>query len=151
MHTPVAKLLRPRGGVCHTSPDVSVAEVVRILHERNFGSILILDSESKIQGIFTERDLLRRVVAVGLDPESTDIRSVMTRDVFVVDKSTSRIDVHQIMERKHIRHVPVMDDKTVLGVISLRDILRSENEEKDFEIDQLKGYVTSKPYPSYPR
>ncbi len=151
MNTPVANLLRYGGDVCHTTPNVPVSEAVRMLSDRNLGSIIIMDSEGNLQGIFTERDLLRRVVAAGLDPESTTLESVMTRDVYVVDKSTARGDVRQIMEKKHIRHVPVVDGQNVLGVISLRDVLRSENAEKDFEIDQLRGYVTDKPYPSYPR
>jgi len=119
--------------------------------KENIGSILILDTSRKLVGIFTERDLLTRVVAAGLDPAETPIETVMSRDVVTVKCNALRKDVHNIMKVKHVRHVPVMEEGEVVGVVSLRNIIRSANAEKDFEIEQLRGYVTDQPYPTYPR
>jgi len=116
----------------------------------NTGSVLILDESGVLIGIFTERDLLTRVVAAGLDPAATPIEDVMSRDVITVRANALRRDVHNIMKSKNVRHVPVINGPDVIGVVSLRDILRSANAEKDFEIGQLKDYITNRPYPSYP-
>lgn len=150
MNTPVTRLIRPNGHVVMVGPEITVDKAVQTMVDQNVGSIVVLDSDNSLIGIFTERDLLRRVVAKNLDPSKTTIDSVMTRNVHVVDRTADRRDVHRIMDAEHIRHIPVVDGSTVLGVVSLRDVLRSENEEKDFELSQLRGYVSDKPYPSYP-
>jgi signal-transduction protein with cAMP-binding, CBS, and nucleotidyltransferase domain len=140
MHRRVSDLLRRGGVVIYTTPDTTVFEAVQKLSHHNVGSILVLSSSRSLAGIFTERDLLQRVVAKGLDPKSTKIGDVMTKDVIVVTTETSRHEVLQIMDQQHIRHVPVSDGTQLLGVISLRDVLRFDNAEKDFEIEQLKQY-----------
>lgn len=151
MNTPVAKLLRTDGLVVYARPEAMIAEAVKLMNDHNTGSILILGDDNSLIGIFTERDVLRRVVGPGLDPNTTPVEKVMTTEVVGVDLTARRMEVRQIMEKQHIRHVPIMEDDKVIGIVSLRDILRSENAEKDFEIDQLKSYVTAKPYPTYPR
>lgn len=151
MNTPVSKLLRTDRLVVHTRPGSMIAEAVKLMNDHNTGSILILDEDNSLIGIFTERDVLRRVVGPGLDPNTTPVEKVMTTEVVGVDLTARRKEVRHIMETQHIRHVPILEDDKVIGIISLRDILRSETAEKDFEIDQLKSYVTAKPYPVYPR
>lgn len=141
----VFDLLRKGGVVVYSSPDTSVAEAVRKMARHNIGSILVLSSARELVGIFTERDLLQRVVAPGLDLSSTLLGDVMTKDVIVVNANTSRDAVLELMDTKHIRHVPVSDGVQLLGVISLRDVLRFENAEKDFEIEQLKQYFLQEP------
>jgi signal-transduction protein with cAMP-binding, CBS, and nucleotidyltransferase domain len=150
MRTPVSIILRNQGKTVTAHRDLTVLDAVRTMSERNVGSILIVDEKDELLGIFTERDLLKRVTAASLDPGDTTISEVMTSDVIVVGRDADRQTVHSIMREKHVRHIPVLDGRRVLGVISLRDVLRSENEEKSFELDQLKRYVTEKPYPSYP-
>lgn len=150
MNTPVSSLLRPHCDLVQTTPESTVLDAVHEMTSRNTGSILIMDSTGNLVGIFTERDLLKRVVAAGLDPSNTLIETVMSLDVVTVKCTAHRKDVHKIMKAKHIRHIPVIHDGQVAGVISLRDILRSANAEKDFEIDQLREYATNHPYPSYP-
>ncbi|GMQ81434.1 MAG: CBS domain-containing protein [Rhodothermia bacterium] len=150
MNTPVYRLIRSVGQVVSVRAEVAVDKAVKTMVDLNVGSVVVLDSDESLIGIFTERDLLRRVVGKNLIPGKTTIDSVMTRNVHVVDRSADRRDVHQLMDREHIRHVPIVDGGTVLGVVSLRDVLRSENAEKEFELTQLRGYVSDKPYPSYP-
>ncbi len=150
MNTPVSRLIRSDGQVVSVRAEVMVDQAVETMVDQNVGSIVVLDRDEILIGIFTERDLLRRVVGKNLIPGKTTIESVMTRNVFVVDRTADRRDVHQMMDSEHIRHIPIVDEGTVLGVVSLRDVLRSENAEKEFELTQLKGYVSDKPYPSYP-
>ncbi len=145
MHRRVSDLIRRGGVVIYTSADATVCDAVQILSRHNVGSILILSSDGTLAGIFTERDLLQRVVARGLDPAVTKIGDVMTHNVIVVASDTSRDEVLQLMDQKHIRHVPVSDGQQLLGVISLRDVLRFDNAEKDFEIEQLKQYFLQEP------
>lgn len=145
MRRRVIDLLRKGGVVIYSSPDTTVAEAVQKMGRHNIGSILILSPRRELVGIFTERDLLQRVVVPGLDPSGTKLSEVMTADVIVVQSDASRDEVLEIMDTKHIRHIPVTDGVQLLGVISLRDVLRFENAEKEFEIEQLKRYFLQEP------
>lgn len=137
----VADLLQSGGVLIHTSPHTSVAEAVQRMAQHNIGSVVVLENGRNLVGIFTERDLLQRVVVKKRNPETTRIGDVMTSDVIVVSAETPRDEVLQIMEKHHIRHIPVSDGRQLLGVISLRDVLRFENAEKEFEIEQLREYI----------
>jgi len=150
MHQSVSELLRNGGVIIYTAPSATVAEATKKMAFHNVSSILVLENNETLVGIFTERDLLRRVVVEGLDPNTTQITDVMTPNVMVVTRDTPLGQVHLLMKEKHIRHIPVADKDRLLGVISFRDLLRFENQEKDFEINQLKDYVLHKPYPVYP-
>ena len=145
MRRRVSDLLRKGGVIIYSSPDTTVAEAVKKMGRHNIGSILVLSSRRDLVGIFTERDLLQRVVASGLDPAATMLGDVMTKDVLVVGADASRDEVLQLMDAKHIRHVPVSDGNQLLGVISLRDVLRFEKAEKEFEIEQLRQYFLQEP------
>ena len=146
----VSEILRKKGVVVCTTEEASVTDAVRQMATQHVGSVLVLDRDERLAGIFTERDLLERVVANDLDPKTTRIGEVMTRDVLIVSATTPREEVLQIMNSRHIRHVPVSDGEHLLGVISLRDVLRVENAEKEFEIEQLRQYVMQEPSPYAP-
>lgn len=106
---------------------------------------------TELLGIFTERDLLHRVVNENRNPATTPVREVMTEDVVVVSADTPRGDVIDLMNEKPFRHLPIAQDDQLVGVISLRDVLRFENRQQAFEIEQLREYVLEKPYhPTYP-
>jgi len=150
MTTRISKILRASTRVIRVGPKTTVLEAVGVMMTQNVASVIVLDENEKLIGIFTERDLLRRVVAPGLDPATIHIEKVMTDRVHTVDQNATSEEVRALMENHHIRHVPVVVDGAVMDVISLRDILRCENEDKTFEIDQLMGYVSNKPYPRYP-
>ena len=150
MHRPATDLLRNGGVIIYTVPEATVAEATKKMAFHNVSSILVLENNRTLIGIFTERDLLRRVVVEGIDSNTTRISEVMTRNVIVVSRDTPLRQVHLLMNEKHIRHIPVADEDQLLGVISLRDLLRYENQVKEFEINQLKDYLLNKPYPVYP-
>ena len=141
MRRRVVDLLQSGGVLIYTSPSTCVADAAQRMAQHNIGSILVMDKGRHLVGIFTERDLLQRVVVQNRDPKTTKIEDVMTRDVIVVAADTPREEVLQMMEKHHIRHIPISDGRQVLGVISLRDVLRFENAEKEFEIEQLREYI----------
>ena len=146
----VSDLLRTGGVLIYTAPSTSVLDAIGKMAQHNVGSILVLENHRELVGIFTERDLLRRVVLEGKDPAQTPIREVMSKEVIVVSADTPRSEVLALMTKHHCRHIPVADEDRLLGVISLRDLLRFENKAKDFEITQLREYVLERPYPKYP-
>jgi len=150
MQRPISELLERSGILIYTAPSTSVRDAVKTMAEHNVGSILVMKDNRDLVGIFTERDLMQRVVSEGLDPETTPIRDVMTKDVIVVSGDTSRSDALNLMNEKHLRHLPVADDDNLYGIVSLRDLLKFEQEMQQFEIDQLREFVYQKPYPSYP-
>lgn len=126
-------------GIVHVSPQTTVADAVRTMAENNVGAVVILESK-RLAGIFTERDLLRRVVAQGRDPGATPISEVMTANVIVAKSDDSYEEVLQIMNTTKCRHIPIVEGESLKGIVSMRDLLRYDNEEKAFEVDQLKSY-----------
>lgn len=150
MERPIAELIRHHGVIIHTDPETSVQHAVAIMAQHNIGSVLVFRDNTELLGIFTERDLLHRVVDAGKDPATTPIRAVMTEDVIVVSADTPRGDVVDLMRERAFRHVPIAQEDQLIGVVSLRDVLRFENRQQAFEIEQLREYVLEKPYPTYP-
>lgn len=149
MHQKVADLLRNGGVVVYVTPQTTVAEAARKMARHNVSSVIVLDQQRRLAGIFTERDLLRRVVVEERDAAQTPVGEVMTTDVVVARPDMPRREVLQLMNSRHIRHIPVADESGLIGVISLRDVLRFENLEKDFEIEQLRQYLFQTPTPGY--
>jgi CBS domain-containing protein len=150
LERPISELLRRAGVLVYTAPETSVQSAVETMAQHNIGSILVMEDGEDLVGIFSERDLLTRVIAEGLDPASTPVRDVMTKDVIVVSGETSRREALHIMQEQHIRHLPIADDKKLYGIVSLRDLLAFEQEMQAQEIEQLRRFVYDKPYPSYP-
>jgi len=150
MKRPISELLKRSGVLIYTAPSTSVREAVATMSDHNIGSILVMENNQKLVGIFSERDLLNRVVNEDLDPAKTPIHEVMTPDVVVVSGETARSDALQIMQENHIRHLPIADDDKLYGIVSLRDLLSFEKELREQEVEQLRRFVYDKPYPSYP-
>lgn len=148
MYERIGDLLRSGRALVFVTPTSSVQETVELMDSHNVGSVLILDEKTELSGIFTERDLAKRVVAKGLDPRKTSISEVMTKDVVVADAKMRASAVFQLMDSKKCRHIPVADGKRILGVVSLREILRKEKSLKEIEIDQLRSYFLDPGYPA---
>ena len=150
LERPISEFLDRAGVLVYTAPETPVQQAAETMSQHNIGALLILEDHENLVGIFSERDLLNRVVSDGLDPTVTPVRDVMTGDVIVVSDETSRGEALRIMQENHIRHLPVADDDTLYGIISLRDILQFEKEMQEQEIKQLRRFVYDKPYPAYP-
>ncbi len=118
----LGSLLDEQHPVIHSvRPDASVVQCVNQMNEHRIGAILVIE-DGVLLGIFTERDAITRVLGGGLDPASTDVSDVMTKQPVCVSTSTSLEEAMSIVTYQHIRHLPVVEDGTVLGLVSSGDL-----------------------------
>ena len=122
--------------------DQPVAEVARKMAELQIGAILILDGE-QLRGVFSERDLMKRVVLEGRDPAGTPVGQVMTRDVAAIDELASAEDAMELMRTHNCRHLPVMRGSRVVNFLSMRDLMNYELARKTEELDLMQAYIQS--------
>ena len=147
--TPLSHVLagKARGSSTLTvPPDITVAMAVEVLNENQVGSVLVMDG-ARLVGIFTERDILRRVVGERRDPATTKVSDVMTRDLVVMRPTSSVVDAMRVISEKRIRHVPVVDGNIVLGVVSQGDLNHWLVRNREGQIQDLVDYVTGR-YPA---
>jgi signal-transduction protein with cAMP-binding, CBS, and nucleotidyltransferase domain len=123
----------------------SVLEAAQAMSARKVGAVLVTAADGRLAGIFTERDLMSRVVVARLEPAKVALREVMTRDVFSVGPDRDHADVQLEVQRRHIRHIPVVVDGRVVGVLSLRDLLRADNEQMSHRVEDLQNYFLGGP------
>jgi CBS domain-containing protein len=147
MNTSISVLLEHKGrATVSVSPLVTVSQAAQEMNRRKVGSVLVMEG-GQLLGIFTERDVLWRVVAAGLDPKTTPLSQVMTRNPITVGPETPIQSVMDVFTEKRFRHLPVVDDGRLLGVISIGDVLRWAADVHRQEAEQLKQYITGG-YPS---
>ena len=118
----------------------TVLEACRYMTERNIGAVAVLEGE-RLVGIFSERDVLNRVIAKGLDPAATPLTEVMTPNPVVVDIGAPIQDCLQIMRQANCRHLPVVSEGRLAGMVSLRDALEVDLDETTHEIKQMRAYI----------
>jgi len=141
MNTTITTLLEQKGGGVYTIPStVTVAEAVQEMNTRKVGSVLVMNG-LRLAGIFTERDVLRRVVGACLDPELTPIAKVMTVDVLTVEPSATVQEVMDIFTEKRCRHLPVMQAGRLVGVISIGGVSRWVANLHRAEAESLRQYI----------
>ncbi len=133
-------LARKNPLVVSLAPDTTVREAARVMNDHGIGGVLVLD-QGRLVGIFTERDVMRRVVATGLDPATTPVSEVMTRDVVTASADQVIAECRALMSSRRIRHVPVQDGAALVGVITSGDILAYEVALQETQINELQRYV----------
>ena len=132
--------------VATIGPDASVAEAVALLRERNIGALVVVDAESRIAGILSERDVVRAMAeeAIGhtaiLERQVSDL---MTREVATCGSRSSVNDLMRVMTDRRIRHVPVVDDGQLNGIVSIGDVVKSRIGELETEAGTLHDYLSS--------
>jgi CBS domain-containing protein len=124
------------------SPEASVRELLRLLSDHNVGALVVSSDGKTLDGIVSERDIVRRL---SMDEKILDaqVSSIMTRDVHTCEGSHAVNDLMQVMTERRIRHVPVMHEGELAGIISIGDVVKSRLSELEFERDQLDSYVHS--------
>jgi CBS domain-containing protein len=122
----------------------TVLEVVEAMVARNIGAVPVLENGILV-GIFSERDLMRRVVAEGRDPRFTRIKEVMTPDPLTVSPRETVENCMILMRRHGFRHLPICDGQQLLAVVSLRDVLLHDLTEKDHEVRMMRAYIQASP------
>jgi CBS domain-containing protein len=124
--------------------DQTVIEVAQAMVERNIGAVPVL-RDGLLVGIFSERDLMKRVVVEGRDPRTTRVGEVMTDDPLTVSPDESLETCMLLMRRHGFRHLPVCAGKELRGIVSLRDILLHDLNEKDHEVRMMRAYIQASP------
>ncbi len=138
----VLDLLRRKGDVVHTArPTDSVTAAANAMNQYGVGGLVVVDHEGRLIGMFTERDVLRRVVAVGKDPATTLLADVMTTDVLACRPETSLQECAAVMTSKRIRHLPVRDDTGLVGIVTIGDLLAERVDEQQATIEYLTSFV----------
>jgi CBS domain-containing protein len=118
----------------------SVAQAARLMSDRHVGAVPVLNGE-RVVGIFTERDVLARVVAAGVDPVRTPVSDVMSTDLVVADIADHHETCLRQMQQAHVRHLLVLNEGRLAGILSMRDLLALEIDERDEAIQLLNAYV----------
>jgi CBS domain-containing protein len=124
------------------SPDASVLDAIKLMAEHNVGAVLVEAVADKVQGIMTERDVILKLDAKSRSAESTKVREIMTDRVLYVESSQSVEECMELMNAKGIRHLPVYENGDLLGLISVRDVLREVIAEQKTMISHLENYIS---------
>lgn len=124
-------------------PDLTVMEAVRTMAEHSIGAIVVVHG-NRLAGMFSERDLMLRVVSKRRNPEQTLVGDVMTSPVETIRRDSSIDDALKVMLERHIRHLPIIDrDGMLCGMISMRSLLHDKVEELTDQLDSLEAYFTA--------
>lgn len=139
----VRELLETKGGVVLTiAPSQSVFEAIKLMAEKSVGALVVMDG-SDIVGIITERDYARKIVLKGRSSKKTACRNIMTGDVLVVSPERTLDECMALMSNKRIRHLPVIENDRLVGIISIGDCIKAIISKQEFIIDQLESYIRS--------
>jgi CBS domain-containing protein len=140
---PVVRDLLARKGtdVVSIQPTASVLEAARLMNDRGVGGVVVVDEANALLGIFTERDILRRVVAAGLPPETTKVADVFTRDIITCTPEMNVEEVGSLMTTRRVRHLPVVDAGGLHGVVTIGDLLAHRVSDQETTIQHLNSYV----------
>ena len=129
------------GAIASLPPQATVLEAAQLMNDRHIGSVLVTEGNQPV-GIFTERDVMRRVVAEQRDPATTTLADVMTSPVACAAPHTTLDEIRTVMRDKRIRHVPVVNGGAVLGMISLGDLNKAEHDGQVETIRYLEQYMS---------
>ena len=139
----VKQLLSTKSGqIFSVTAETSVLDALSVMMEKNISALLILEG-SQLSGIFTERDYARKIVLQGKTSADTPLSAVMTSNPITVSPNDSLDSCMEIMTDKHIRHLPVLDDHQIIGMVSIGDVVKFIIEDQKQTISQLEGYINS--------
>ena len=138
----VRDVLERKGcGVVAVSPDQTVFDAARRMTEHRIGAVVVFDPERGLVGMFSERDVLSRVVADGRSPKGTTVGEVMSSPVTCCQPSAPLDEIRALMTNKRLRHIPVVDGRDVVGIITVGDVLAQQVDIQQTTIDYLQEYL----------
>ena len=140
----VQKILqnKAQSGVCSLRPDNMVIDALNLMADCNIGAVVVMDGE-KLVGIFSERDYARKGIIQGRKAKSTPLSEVMTPKVYTVDLDMDISDCMRLFSEKRFRHLPVMDEGQVVGLLSIGDVVSAIMKEQSNHIQYLEQYITN--------
>jgi CBS domain-containing protein len=140
--TTVNQILSEKGhDVWSTSPDTAVFDALKFMSEKGIGALVVLDDQ-KVVGIFSERDYARKVILKGKSSKKLPVEEIMTRRVICVKPEYTTEECIALMTDKHIRHLPVVVEDELVGIISIGDIVKAIISQQDLMIANLESYIT---------
>jgi CBS domain-containing protein len=140
----VASILRSKGyDIYSVSPDATVFDALKIMADSSVGALLVLDEE-KLVGVLSERDYARKVILLGKSSREAKVKEIMSDKVLYVQPHRTAEECMAIMINKRVRHLPVLDNNNLTGVISIGDVVKAVIDEKEFVIEQLEEYISGR-------
>lgn len=139
----VKHLLESKGSeIWSIDPGDTVLDAIKLMAEKGIGALLVMQGE-ELTGILSERDYARKVILQGRASNNTAVREIMTDKVFCTNPEHSVDECMSLMTEKRIRHLPVVDGGSVIGVLSIGDLVKAKIEDQQFQIQQLENYITA--------
>ncbi len=138
----VKYMLQKKGHeIWSTSPDANIYLALQLMAEKDVGALLVYE-DNELVGIFSERDYARKVILQGKTSRETQVREIMTEQVVYIQASQTVAECMALMTEKRIRHLPVVEDDKVIGVITIGDVVKEIISEQEYVIEQLEKYIT---------
>ena len=137
----VSQILKTKGNkIWSIAPQETAYKALQLMSEKNLGAVLVID-KGKVVGIFTERDYARKVILKGKSSKTTNVSELMTKEVLYVDPGTSVEDCMSLMTEKRVRHLPVMEKRHLVGVVTQGDVVKQLIADQKFENEELERYI----------
>ena len=143
----VRDMLRSKGydDVWSVAPDTTVYDALKLMAEKNIGAVLVMEAD-RVMGILSERDYARKIVLQGKASADTPAREIMTERVMCVHPKETAEQCMALMTEKKVRHLPVLKDDRLIGMISIGDVVKATIAQQEFIIGQLEEYIRGTPY-----
>lgn len=141
----VSSMLKAKDpGIWSVKPNQTVFDALTLMAEKKCGALVVLEND-KLCGIISERDYARKIILVGKSSKDTLIREIMSSTVYYASPNLNAEECMALMIDKKVRHLPVLENDNLIGVISIGDVVKAVIDEKVFVIDQLERYITGRP------
>ena len=142
MSATVREMLRGKSSIYWVEPGDTVLEALRLMADRNIGAVLVR-SDEKLEGIFSERDYARKVILLGKTSRETLVSEIMTTHVICVEPGWTADQCMALMTEQRVRHLPVVEHDKLVGIVSIGDVVRAVVDAQTFTISSLERYITS--------
>ena len=137
----IRNLLESKGfDVWSIHPDGTVYEALKMMAEKGVGALLVM-KQGEVMGIFSERDYARKVILKGKNSQNTPVKDIMTSDVIYLRAEQTVKECMEVMTANHIRHLPILEENELIGIISIGDVVKALIADQEFMIDQLENYI----------
>ena len=142
----VRDMLKTKGfEIWSVAPDTTVYDALKLMADKNIGAVLVMEA-GKVVGILSERDYARKIILLGKASADTPAREIMTERVMCVGPHETAEQCMALMTEKKVRHLPVLENNQLIGIISIGDVVKATIAQKEFIIEQLEDYIRGTPY-----